>query len=73
MTNLKSCKEGLVFDNALNGLRSYWNGREFDGFPVESIAVTSNDCPVADIYDDYETVREYFDSSHICLQDILTL
>ena len=44
-------------------LGSYWNGREYDGFPVESIAVTSNDYPVAEVYDDYETVKEHFDSS----------
>ena len=56
-------KENKVFDNALNQLNGYWNGKTYDGHPVESIAVTAHDCPIQDIYDDYESVKTMFDSS----------
>ena len=56
-------KEKTVFDNALKQLNGYWNKKTYDEHTVESIAVTSRDCPVQHIYDDYESVKKLFDSS----------
>ena len=66
-------KEKLVFDNALKELGSYWNGKEYDGFPVEAIAVTSNDCPVDQVYNDYESVKKLFDASQRAIKADPTL
>ena len=53
-------KEAQVFDNAMKSINAFWNGREFDGFPISSKhqACTQQSSP----FNDYDTVHDIISS-----------
>lgn len=62
-------KEQQVFDNALDRLDMYWEGKLHDGFRVTSVGMTSKLPGYEKTYTDYDMVKQMFDSSLRTIQN----
>lgn len=49
-------KEKEIFDNAVESLETFWNGKRFDGFPISSKGQMSDETNAP--YCDYEEIHE---------------